>query len=86
MKESYDRSVEMICSVCGGKTFSYDNKVEDGEVTCVQCKKVYTRTELSDANQENISVNLEEVKMEVIEDIKKDFKNIFKNNKRFRIK
>lgn len=86
MKESYDRSVELICPVCGGKTFSFDNEIDDGDVTCVQCKRVFSRDELNDANQENISVNLEEVKKEVVDDIKKDFQKMFINNKHFRIK
>ena len=86
MKQNYDRSVELICPVCGGKTFSFDNEIDDGDVTCVQCKKIFTRDELNEANQENISVNFEEVKKEVIDDINKDFKNMFKNNKHFRLK
>jgi len=81
MKESYDRSVELICPVCGGKTFSFDNEIDDGDVTCIQCKKVFTRDELNEANQENISVNLEEVKKEVVDDIKEEFKNMFKKSK-----
>jgi len=86
MKQNYDRSIELLCPVCGGKTFSFDNEIEDGDVTCVECKNVFTREEINAANKENIEVNLNEIKKEVLGDIKKDLQSHFKNNKYFRIK
>ena len=83
MKNDYDRSIEMICPVCGGKTFHYDNEIENGNVTCIQCKKEFTRDELREANQENISVNLDEIKKEVMDDITADLRKMLKKNKFF---
>ena len=90
MKSDYSKNVELICPVCGSKTFEYDTEIEDGDVTCISCKKVFTREELFEVNQENMNINLEELKQEVLKDtsdeIHKMFKKTFGNNKNFTIK
>lgn len=90
MKSDYSRNVEMICPVCGSKTFEYDTEIEDGDVKCISCERVFTRQELFDANQENMNINLEEIQQEVVKDtadeINKMLKKTFGNNKNFKIK
>ena len=88
MKDDYAINVEMVCPLCGGKTFEYDEL--DSPVKCIGCNKIFTREELFDSNQENMSINMDELKKEVLDDVASDFKNMlkktFKNNKNFKIK
>ena len=90
MKDDYGRRVELLCPVCGGKQFEYDETKADGPVTCILCKRAFSRDQLIDANQENVAANLDELKDEVMKDVQKDltdmFKKTFGNNSNFRIK
>jgi predicted nucleic acid-binding Zn-ribbon protein len=89
MKADYSRKVEMICPVCGGKTFQYESAVTDSPVTCVICKRTFSRDQLVNANQENVDANLNELGDEVMKDVRKDISDMiqktFGNNKNFRI-
>jgi len=81
MKKNYDRNIELICPVCGNKTFSFDSENEESDITCLECNNIFTRKELQEANQENININIDETKAEVRKDveneIKKKIKKIF---------
>lgn len=76
MKSDYSRNVEMICSECGSKTFEYDTEKEDGNVTCISCQRIFTRQELFDVNQENMNINLEEIKQEALKDERNEIKKM----------
>ena len=88
MKDDYAINVEMVCPLCGGKIFEYDEL--DSPVKCIGCKRIFPREKLFESNQENISINMDELKKEVADDISSDFKKIlkktFRNNKNFKIK
>jgi len=90
MKDDYGKNVEMICPVCGSRTFEYDKEIEDSPVKCDSCKKEFTRDGLFEANRENLTANMDDLKKEVLKDteseIKKMFKKSFGNNKNFKIK
>ncbi len=90
MKNDYSRKIEMICPVCGSKTFESDNEIQDDDVTCLCCKKTFTRDELSNANKNNIDQNLSKIKEEVLQDTKKEMQDMLKkafgNNKNIKIK
>lgn len=79
MKKNYDRTIELICPVCGNKTFSYDSENEESDVTCLECNNIFTRKELQEANQENININLAETKKEVLKDVENDIQKMIKN-------
>ena len=86
MKKDYSRKIELFCPLCANKVFSYDDENEDSLIECVDCRRKFTRDEIKQANQENISNNLESVKKEVISDIREDFKKMFKGNKNLKLK
>ena len=90
MKSDYSKKVEMICPLCGSTTFEYDTEKEDGDVTCISCKRVFTRDELFNANQENLNANMEDIQNEVLKDTAHEIKNMMKktfgNNTNFKIK
>lgn len=86
MSNDYNRSIELVCPLCGNKDFSYDETDETSPVTCTQCNTTYTREDLMEQNQELISANFDEVKEEMVKDLKKNIKEIFKGNKYISIK
>ena len=81
MKDNYSRNVELICPICGGVSFSYDENNLNTIYTCINCKNNFTKDEILEANSENIDINLTEIKDSVIKDIEKDFKKILKKFK-----
>jgi hypothetical protein len=81
----YDRSIEMMCPTCGGKTFS-GLEPESPMVTCSSCGLSLARDDLRQANETNIAAALDDVKNEVVADLRQTFRNAFKGNKNFRIK
>ena len=71
----YDRSISMQCPTCGGTDFESD---EGSEIRCIQCDRTMTKDELREANSERIQAEVEEVKAEIVKDIKRDFSKMFK--------
>ncbi|TGM74383.1 hypothetical protein EHR01_10680 [Leptospira mtsangambouensis] len=90
MKKEYSRKIELICPLCGSKLFEYDEQKENPDITCISCKKIFKKDELTEANQENFSININELHKEATKDIAKDLKEILKKtlgkNKNFKIK
>lgn len=83
--DKYSRSVHLLCPTCGADQFEHDDE-EDGTVKCTSCEREMTRDELVRENEENIQVNVDEVKSEVKKDLEKSIKDIFKKSKHFTIK
>ena len=80
MKNDYSRSIDLVCPVCAGTAFSFDEETPE-EVRfyeCVGCDGKISHQEILDSNQETISRAVDETKKEIISDIKKDFKKLFK--------
>jgi hypothetical protein len=44
------------------------------KIQCVDCKCIFTKAELIEANQNVISANIEEVKQDLLKDIRKKLK------------
>jgi DNA-directed RNA polymerase subunit RPC12/RpoP len=76
MKDDYSRSVSAQCSTCGGTDFEFEN--EDDPIRCVGCDRIYLREELVRENDEQIDRVVENMKSEIIADVHKDFKKMFK--------
>jgi predicted RNA-binding Zn-ribbon protein involved in translation (DUF1610 family) len=78
--KKYDRGVVLLCPTCGCDQFSSEDGVEETiEMTkCTSCGREMTKDDLIRENSENISTHLDEVKAEVLDDVRKQFKNIFK--------
>jgi len=71
---SISKKVALMCSVCGGTLFSYDEKKYNSldnveEYICAECNKVYTRDELKEAHMNKME---EELRKQAIEELRKE--------------
>lgn len=74
------------CSVCGNDQFSaIDESIQDiseadgdVEVKCGDCGRVVTKDELLKENSYIIEANIDDFKVEIMREIEKDLKKIFK--------
>ena len=76
MKSNYSKSIRLRCIVCGSDSdFEYNE--ERTFIKCTRCNKEYFGgyDELVELNQEMIANNLEELKVEVANDLKKELSN-----------
>jgi transcription elongation factor Elf1 len=76
----YNRSVTLLCPTCGSDQFSYESGVDESieMAKCASCGREMTKDDLISENSENISAHVDEMKKEVVDDIRAQFKNIFK--------
>lgn len=86
--EKYDRSIVLICPVCGNSDME---QTEGSEfIRCIGCGKEMTKSTLIEENGESIDIHLDELKNEITKDIQKEFSDMlrkaFKGNKNIRIK
>ncbi|MCG9230944.1 hypothetical protein ABXV22_25845 [Vibrio rotiferianus] len=85
-----DRQISLMCPTCGCKDFSFDEHDENGLVTCAQCERELTRTDLVAENSELITENQNEIAKEAQKQIEaemeKMLKNAFKGNKNIKIR
>lgn len=76
MKSNYSKSIRLRCIVCGSDSdFEYNE--ERTYIKCTRCNKEYFGgyDELVELNQEMIANNLEDLKVEVADDLKKELSN-----------
>jgi uncharacterized Zn finger protein len=81
-----ERNIEMKCYICGNDQFSsVGENVEDlmsapdvMEIKCSDCGRVVTKEQLIDENSEIINANIEDFKDDVMKQVHKEFKKIFK--------
>jgi predicted RNA-binding Zn-ribbon protein involved in translation (DUF1610 family) len=74
----YNRSVSLLCPTCGCDQFSQEGGEETTEITkCTSCGREMTKDDLIRENSENVSAHMDEVKKEVLNDFRTQFKNIF---------
>lgn len=78
-RDKYNRKVTLHCTNCGNTQFEYDDSVDFGNqiIKCSSCNGEYSKNELMRKNKKVIDSNIEDVKKEVIKDIKKDLGKIF---------
>jgi predicted RNA-binding Zn-ribbon protein involved in translation (DUF1610 family) len=79
----YDRTVTLMCPTCGDTQFEHDEHDENASVTCTSCGLKISRTDLIEANGENISGQVEQMKSQVVADMQKQLQKALKG---FRIK
>ncbi|EPL6456946.1 hypothetical protein AB7V82_09325 [Providencia stuartii] len=72
----HNRSVTLHCPVCGNTEFEIYG--EQDATKCSDCGYELTKDELIRENDENIQANVNEMKEDIIKDIKKMFKKSFK--------
>jgi uncharacterized Zn finger protein (UPF0148 family) len=79
MKNDYSRPVSMQCSSCGGTQFEFD---EDGPIRCIGCDRIYaSKDELIEENGARIEQQVEQMKSDIMKDVRKDLSDIFKKFK-----
>ena len=69
-----------MCPTCGSKEFSFDGSIpeENRSYLCTACELEFSYQEIYDSNQEIISRAIDDTKREIISDMKKKFKRMFK--------
>jgi len=80
------KSIKMLCSVCGNDQFStIDESIEnlldapdETEIKCSDCGLITTKEQLIKDNNHIIEANIEDFKEEIIKQLQKDLKKIFK--------
>lgn len=74
MDKDYNRNTKLRCAVCGDDT-SFEFNEDKSYVKCTRCGREYFGgyDEVVELNQELIDQELEDVKREVVADIKRDF-------------
>lgn len=91
MKNNYDRAIRLRCIVCGSEDHFEFNE-DKSYVKCTNCGKEYFGgyDELVECNKEHIDDNVQAMKKEIGDDLKKDindmFKNAFRGNKNIKFK
>jgi len=78
--------ISMKCSVCGNDQFSaIDEYIEDIQdcpddtlLKCSDCGRVTTKEQLFDENSYIIDSNIEDFKDDIIKQVEKDLKKLFK--------
>lgn len=80
------KNVSMKCMVCGNDLFSMvhdsnediENAPDETEVKCSDCGRVTTKEQLIEENSEIIDANMDDFKEEIMKQLQKDIKKIFK--------
>lgn len=78
MKRDYCRDVMLLCPVCGNSQFE---TLSEQSFKCSDCKTEFDKDELVLQNSASTDAHLEDMKKEIIDDIRKDFKKILKRFK-----
>ena len=78
-------NVSLICRICGNNLFSalgHDGEefAEFSEVPyykCSDCGRLISKNQLIEENQETINANIEEIKKEAVDEMKKELQKSF---------
>lgn len=79
-------TIKLICSICGNDQFSaVDESIQDieeagdeVEIRCSDCGRVTTKEQLIEENSHIIDANVEDFKDEMMKEIEKELKKLFK--------
>lgn len=81
-----NRNITLRCPTCGNDQFfcvdvNFDDlsdAPDEVKLKCADCNSIFTKGELIDGNQDVINANIEDIKNEAMQEIKKSLKKIFK--------
>lgn len=81
-----EKIINMKCNVCGNDQFStvdkgiedVQNASEETEVKCSDCGRVTSKEQLVEENSDIINANMDDFKEDIMKQLKKDFKKMFK--------
>ncbi|WP_138135573.1 ECs_2282 family putative zinc-binding protein [Aeromonas hydrophila] len=68
MKNDYSRQVTLLCPVCGNSQFA---TISDCHYSCSDCKTEFDKEALISQNTASTDAMVEDLKKELVEDIKK---------------
>ena len=66
----------MMCPICGGTQFETDDSTTF--VKCARCDLEISKEALIRSNEPNIELHVEEAKDQILKDIQKDIRKMFK--------
>lgn len=74
------RNVKLYCDVCGNDQFSTIDDIEgelrdapdETKLQCSDCRKIFTKSELIELNQEVINENIEDMKKEAVKEFERE--------------
>lgn len=80
------RNVTLYCDVCGNDQFSTLDEIaceltdapDETRIQCSDCKKIFTKAELLEVNQEVIDANIEDIKKEAVKEFEKELAKALK--------
>lgn len=81
-----EMNISLKCSVCGNDQFStVDETLQDlmdapdeTLIKCSDCGRAVTKEELIEENSHIIDANVEDFKMDIIKEVERDLKKVFK--------
>ena len=84
--KDYTREVSLICPLCGNDIFSsLDEEIENileapelARFQCADCKSIYTKDELMEANTEKFEIARDEIANDLMKDLTKDLSKAFR--------
>jgi transcription initiation factor TFIIIB Brf1 subunit/transcription initiation factor TFIIB len=85
MASKYDRSIGLVCPTCGGTEFAHDTS-DSGPVRCAGCDLELSRDDLIASNGEHIKSAVDELKKEVVKDLKDQLRKAFGGSKTFKVR
>lgn len=76
--KNYSKKVPLNCPTCDNTQFEFEETNESNieSIHCPSCNRNFSKDELIGENQRVIDNNIEEIKSEVVKNLKKMFKNI----------
>lgn len=80
------RAVTLHCQTCAGVDFEHDPENLDAPITCAGCGRIYSREELIAQNGEIIETSVDEVRAEIVADVRKHLQDAFRGSKYFKIR
>lgn len=88
MKSDYSRSVSLLCPTCAGAEFEFDSEKQEAArvYSCQGCGLEFSHDEIMISNLARIGAEVEKMKSEVLDDIKKGLHDAFKGLKEWKIK
>ncbi|CAJ1785041.1 hypothetical protein FNBNMHLP_00465 [Aeromonas jandaei] len=78
MKSDYSRQVILLCPVCGNSQFEITS---EQFYTCSDCRNKFDKEALISENTVSTDAMVEDLKKELILDLEKDLKKMFKRFK-----
>lgn len=84
MSPNFNRSLELLCSTCGGKQFERES--DAGPLRCVGCDRSFTREELLRENGKLIDNEVGEIAANVGKWARSELRKAFSDSKHFKLK